>query len=441
MNSERAAQLISASLGSRRFIWVGYHGVDAASLTVLPQFSHCYSLGVPLGDPGVEDFSVERRFSRRKVNRTSWDDQLAYRAMTETLLPACEVPSVIAAFAPTPFFEGIERERPAARYIGITWEQFRVFDSKAHVEAQLRQFAGDELRFVDWRPLPNDSSRADLVRAELAEHPVVLRTSFFHSGIGHELIRDEAALAMSRLIGDESACIGPFLEDHIPLALGACVFPDGEVTLHCPSVQLIGLTSKSPFGYCGNDFAAIKQLDRRLLEDLEAYAKVVGRWLHSQGYVGAFGIDTMIYDGQLLYTELNPRFQGSTWLQNRMDAELGVADIVQDHLMAWLGIDSHPSPPLSELVRAQPERAQVLVSNMHEERVQVAAEQLDLPDGVYAELVPAQDVLVYPDNIMFALVFDRGVTTHARSIDAEATAVVDAARQSAQLRGRPLRPG
>ncbi len=289
--------------------------------------------------------------------------------------------------------------------------------------------------------LPNDSSRADLVRAELERHPVVLRVSFSQAGMGHELICDEEGLAVSRLISGEAVAMGPFLEDHVPLNVAGCVFPDGAVTLHCPSMQLVGLphSARSRFGFCGSDFSAIKEVDGALIERLETYARTVGQWLHSERYVGAFGVDAMVYDGQLFFTELNPRFQGSTRLLNGINAELDTADIVQDHLMAWLGIESHASPPLAELVAAQPDRAQVLVFNTHDRRARVTLQDRMLPKGVYAELAPGDSVLVDPAEIACSLVFNRQVTIDGRSIDGEATAVVELALESVEPQGRPPR--
>lgn len=441
MDRQRASDLISAKLGARRLIWIGYHGLDALPLTELPQFTHCYSFGSPLGDPRILDFSVEQRFGLRQLDRSSWVNTLAYRAIGETLLPACEDPSYLATFTPGPMFEAIERERPSARYLGVPWERFELFNSKVYVEGQLQRFAGDSIDFIEWRMLPNGQSRTDLVRAELERHPVVLRVSSSQAGMGHELIRDTEELAASRLMSRESVAMGPFLEDHVPLNVAGCLFPDGEVTLHSPSMQLVGLphSVRSRFGFCGSDFSAIKEVDRALIERLETYARIVGKWLHSEGYVGAFGMDAMVYQGQLFFTELNPRFQGSTRLLNAIDAELDTADIVQDHLLAWLGAESHPSPSLVDLVAAQPDRAQVLVFNRHDRRARVTVQDGTLPEGVHAELTPREGVLVDPMEVACSLVFNRRVTTSGRGLDGAVTATVNLVLENVEPLGRPPR--
>ena len=54
LNRDHAAELIQAALGPQRLIWIGYHGLDAAPLLSLPQFSHCYSYGVAAGDDRID---------------------------------------------------------------------------------------------------------------------------------------------------------------------------------------------------------------------------------------------------------------------------------------------------------------------------------------------------------------------------------------------------
>ena len=104
----------------------------------------------------------------------------------------------------------------------------------------------------------------------------------------------------------------PYLVPNIPLNVNACVFSDSLVSLHSPSFQLIGLpgfTSRT-FGYCGNDFAQVRELEGNVLDQLEHIVLESGKWLAGKGYVGAFGVDALLCKGQVYLTEINPRFQG-----------------------------------------------------------------------------------------------------------------------------------
>ena len=442
LDRARALELVSNKLGSHPLISVGWHGTDAGALVGLPQFSYCISHGVALGAPQVQDFSVEEQSGLRhdQVNPTPVGSFLALKAMSEALMKASQDPCTVLAFAPLPFLERLGWERPLARYLGMPWSSFQFFNSKSGVEKELASTSGD-LVFVPWRTLPADPSRMQILRDELRRHPVVLRLSSSQAGMGHELIRDESELAGSRFVKEETVSIGPYLEAHIPLSVGACVFPDGEVTLHSPSLQLVGVPvcTNLQFGYCGNDFVTIKNLDRRLLARLEVSARAVGRWLHSRGYVGVFGIDAMVYEGEVLFSEVNPRFQGSTWLTAQMDSELGIPDMVLDHLMAWLGIESYKTPPLSEIVEAQPRRSQVLLFNKRDKRVEVSKDGLSASDDIYAVKVPANNVMVDPGELMFALVLHSAVTPDGRSLEPEEAGLVDSSLRCVHPRDRMSR--
>ena len=104
-----------------------------------------------------------------------------------------------------------------------------------------------------------------------------------------------------------------YLDPHIPLNINACVFQDGTVTLHGPSVQLIGIPdlTRRTFGYCGNDFGAIRHLDPRFVKEFEKMVLKVGGWLWSQGYLGAFGVDALV--PMICRPSPDRAFSRSTW--------------------------------------------------------------------------------------------------------------------------------
>ena len=79
-----------------------------------------------------------------------------------------------------------------------------------------------------------------------------------------------------------------------------CIFRDGTIHIRHPSLQLIGIPSctNRSFGYCGNDFAfaVANVLGEKGLSELETITQHTGEWLYTQGYIGAFGVDAMLYD-------------------------------------------------------------------------------------------------------------------------------------------------
>lgn len=80
-----------------------------------------------------------------------------------------------------------------------------------------------------------------------------------------------------------------------------------------------------------------------MLDRIDAAVHVIGRWLRQNGYLGAFGVDFLLVGDELLFTEINPRFQGSTHLSGEISTREGQACIVLEHLAACLQIDA-PEP-------------------------------------------------------------------------------------------------
>jgi hypothetical protein len=269
--------------------------------------------------------------------------------------------------------------------------------------------------------------------ARLRTGPLVLRSLRSTGGAGLRLVRQAEGLATRDAASDrEFFAVAPYLDGALPLNIGACVFPDGEVTLHAPSVQLIGIPgcTRRPFGYCGNDFAAARRLGPEVLQPLEAMARTVGRWLASQGYIGAFGIDALWHGGRVLFTELNPRFQGSSLASAELDEAAGRPNVYLDHVAAFLGLPPPPREPLAHTVERYPDLAQIIVHNCTDAP---AAWSPRRPGTGRWTMEPASGVLVDPDATLARLVVDRAVTQDGRALAADAARLVQQQRDDTHL--------
>ena len=148
----------------------------------------------------------------------------------------------------------------------------------------------------------------------------------------------------------------------IPVNIGATVWHDG-VTMRHPSVQLIGISecTTRPFGYCGNDFGQAAELEAGTLDAIEAAVQTIGRWLRRYDYLGTFGVDFLVHDGVPLFTEINPRFQGSSHASSQLSSEAGESCLFLDHLAAMLGHGAPQSRSLRQTAREVPAFAHLVV--------------------------------------------------------------------------------
>lgn len=430
INRRVALDLVRDHIGNRRLVWFGRRGEDARPLLGLGQFAASYSLTAPLKANEVDVSSVET-LSGYRFDLYDVDGPPAGpgRVLFESLATACREPSVLLPYRPYGCLTSLEAGRGPVELLGMSYESYCFFMNKPQVEEGFVRSTG--IASVPWRYLARGDDRRVALAAELERGPIVVRASVSSSGEGHQLIRDAEELANSRLVhGEELLSVAPYLSDLVSLNLGACVFRDGGVTLHAPSVQLIGLPSCTafPFGYCGNDFAAIKDLEASQIAELEQLALAAGRWLHGRGYVGGFGVDAALCAGKILFMELNARFQGSSRMSAEIDSLLGLPDIYLDHMMASFGLQSYDRPSLAVLAREQAPRSQVLCQ---------ASERALLPDGIQSPenvrpvLVPEAGVTVAPGSVLFGLAFEAPVTTNGRYLLPTPQAIVEKCRSAA----------
>jgi hypothetical protein len=213
----------------------------------------------------------------------------------------------------------------------------------------------------------------------------------------------------------------PYLTPNVPLNINACVFPDGSISIHGPSLQLIGLEgiTNHRFGYCGNDFARIVDLDRKALQEFEETTIATGKWLHKNGYRGVFGIDALFFKGDIYLTEINPRFQGSSLVSARIDHELDRSDVFMEHIAAFLDLPAPKSIPIHELVSNQKKIAHVVCHNVKSKPL------FSSPVGLHnlheeCRQIPSPDIAVLNDAITFQAILNNPVTTDGMTLLADA---------------------
>lgn len=385
--SPRQAQVlrISHSLGSRELVWFGTRGDDADAVTDLPQLTHAFSvigryrLRSTVTGLALEDIDGQR------VDLDSYDidHHLAedhVRELRRHLLRALSGPSAVFTYRPSAFLSAICFARVGrTRYLGLFKDFQSAFEHKPWVESAVADLG---IPRVSWEYVA-DEDQLEAVRL-FDQGPVVLRPSRTSGGVGIIRVDSDRDLAASWLRETESfVSIAPFIEDAVPVNVGAVVWDDG-VTVHHPSFQLIGIPefTSRPFGYCGNDFGAMKDLPRATVDAIERSTRAVGTWLGGRGFRGAFGIDFLVKDDVPLFLEVNPRFQGSTHASCRISRQEDQPCVMLDHLAAMLGLECPERPPLTDLVRGVPDLSHVVVH--HQDASAAGIDAVDLVEPILA---------------------------------------------------------
>ncbi|MFN8019227.1 MAG: ATP-grasp domain-containing protein [Acidimicrobiales bacterium] len=364
MNRIELRDAVSDALGNRRLVWVGTRGDDAESIVDLPQFEAAYSVIAAMDSrTATRSASLEQITGARPdldVYDLDADQRLeAVDQLRSELLRSLSRPSAMFTYRPSQFTTGVAFSRlDKCRYLGMFHAHQSAFEHKPWVESSLDEI---EVPRIPWRYVA-DRDQID-ARRLLDDGPVMLRRSRTTGGVG--LYRVDDPSDVERLWPSDREAfvsVAPYLEGGVPVNIGAVAWDDG-VTVHPASVQLIGIPSCTvrPFGYCGNDFGAMRQFDPETLDVLQESTVRIGGWLRRLGYRGAFGVDFLVIDGTPFFTEVNPRFQGSTHASSQFSVERDESCLLLEHLAAFLRLPAPPSHTVRRLAQEVGAFAHVVV--------------------------------------------------------------------------------
>ncbi|MDR1187985.1 MAG: ATP-grasp domain-containing protein [Bifidobacteriaceae bacterium] len=440
MTSEREdlCAAISRALDGRQLLWMGIRGDDARALAEIPEFAGSFSIINRYSHRPLDYSMAYEDITGVRVDLDDWDIDAhpfdeATAEFRHQIRVAMAKDSAVVTYRPSEFLSALVFSRAdRCRYLGLYASHHHAFEHKPWVEVAVAKMG---IPTLGWRYVA-DEEQLD-VPMLLGAGPVVVRPSRGSGGTGITKAEGIAELVRSWPHGEEFfASVSPYLDGCISMNVGAVVWDDG-VTIHHPSVQLIGIPgcTRREFGYCGNDFAAVKQMGNTVIRQMEHQTRRIGDWARSQGYRGAFGVDFMVQGDRLLFTEMNPRMQGSTRLSSRLSALSEQPCILLDHVAALLHLSTPIRPSLPELVDMAPDAAQVMLHNLSGapaplRPAHITARVLEIAPDSIIELAPSHDLFAAPDSTMAAARFPRSVTETGHSLDSRlATALAEQATQ------------
>lgn len=398
----------------KKLVWFGTRGADSRSLLALDHFKELFCIIAPLNALALQtEMCLEAQKGERvdldayTIDEDNSDEvkELHHRLYDSLAEPACLVP-----YRPSSFLSSIYFPRSQyVDYLGLFHELQDPFEHKPWVELELKKLG---VKIIPWEYITEKD--LNIVRERVQTGGYVLRSNRSDGGAGLRLLQDAEEVEASWLYQrDHFLAMAPFLWPNVPINVNAVLFENGEVSLHPPSLQIIGIPecTRRKFGYCGNDFAYIAELPDEILDKMENYVRTAGRWMRKQGYLGAFGVDALLYEGEVYITEINPRFQGSSDMSSWLDLDMDRPDMFLDHIAAFLGLEPlEHTLSLRELARQQKKLSQIIYHNIYDYPVRRNA--VDPPESSAARfmLMPEPGILVHPEAILFRAVIERSVT-------------------------------
>lgn len=411
---------VERRLGDRRLVWAGIRGDDIEPLADLSQLYASFSLAGNFSSRGGVQSVAYEDLTGIRVDPEIWDiDNYPHEPATKEfrhgLLRALSSDGALLPYRPSEFLSAVHFARldDDCLNLGLFGAQQSAFEHKPWVESAVRKLG---LPRIPWTYVADEEQ---LKARDVSRHgSVVLRRSRTSGGQGFVHVESPDDLASAWPTVDEAfVSVSPFIGGGVPINVGATVWQDGNVTVHHPSVQLIGIEScvTREFGYCGNDFGRSRDLGDETVAQIEETTIAIGAWLHQHGYLGTFGVDFLEHDGTPLFTEVNPRFQGSTHASCRLSIEAGEACLMLEHVAALLGLPSPERRPLREIVSATPDFANVVVhwtgpSAQSVDAYELADRLREVDDSVRSDVITPDEVANDPGSAVARFTLRRQVT-------------------------------
>ncbi len=124
-------------------------------------------------------------------------------------------------------------------------------------------------------------------------------------------------------IPEDLYMVSPYYKNSISINVTILLTKNDIIIFH-PSVQYIKLEN-SKLLYMGSDFISPKDLPINIISKIGGIARQIGEDLQFMNYTGICGIDLLFYNDDLYFLEINPRFQGSSFVIDKVLQEKGIS--------------------------------------------------------------------------------------------------------------------
>lgn len=283
-------------------IWVGFDGSDIG-------LSGYFSGAIVSYGTSSEGISAYCWDANERVIRMR-DDEIEYvsQKMKEILEGNGDVSFVFSDPYESRLFFDIEQNIICRNPMFL----LRLFNSKTACRAGLKSivpmlpYVSIPGAFLDWRRL---------VSLFPGTKRFLLQSEFGAGGKGSHIVEDAEELLAATACYDpaQMLSISPCIETCLSVNQTVLIAKN-NVMLFQPSIQIIADHVK----YQGADFSGFKEIPPDVQKRVFDVTKATAEKMRQLGYRGVAGIDLILDSGNVYFGEINPRFQGSSFLLDRV---------------------------------------------------------------------------------------------------------------------------
>jgi len=200
-----------------------------------------------------------------------------------------------------------------------------------------RAWLSNDIHCLPFIVMPfSDCNYVQLCRLFPGVDSFVLQNTYGVGGIKTYLVKSNPQIETIKKCNNpyDVCIISPFLKNSISLNIHI-LCSEEKYILFPYSTQIIEQYKHSLL-YAGNDFT--REYDLNICNKIIESSIIIAKKLINLGYIGVAGIDFMWSNGILYFTEINPRFQGSTRVLNLWLLENGFPSIYKMNIDAFSGL-------------------------------------------------------------------------------------------------------
>lgn len=119
--------------------------------------------------------------------------------------------------------------------------------------------------------------------------------------------------------------ISPYYENSFSVNVHLLI-TSKDISILQPSIQIIEKIDNNLL-YKGADFISYQLISSSIQNNINNFARKIGNSLSNMGYEGICGVDLLIYNEDVFFMEINPRFQASSILINRALSDNNLPDL------------------------------------------------------------------------------------------------------------------